>query len=403
VKPERFIALRYLRSRHSYGFISFIGYLGMIGLAIGVAALILTLSTMRGFEAAVEKKVAGIDGHLRLSSALGEEGALPDSILAHLLQHSEVEKAIPFIASHALLRNRDRSDGVYLLGADLQQLQEVIDVEKLIIAGSFPEMDDRTGVILGEKLAQTLNVQVGDRLIAFDITYLLGRQGIRGVELIVAAVYRSGMVEYDQLLGFTSLETALTLFGRETVPPQVIINLKNRDRADELALSLEKELGFPYYLISWRQRHANLFSWLKGQQMPILIVFGFIALVALINIISTLSLIVVEKQRDIGILRSLGFSRQKIRRIFLSQGGVIGFIGSFSGIVLALVLGYLQQKFQLVSLESDIYFMDAMPVQWTWQGLILIPVIAWLLSLLAAVWPARRAAIVQPAEALRYE
>jgi lipoprotein-releasing system permease protein len=114
-------------------------------------------------------------------------------------------------------------------------------------------------------------------------------------------------------------------------------------------------------------------------------------------------LIVVEKQRDIGILRSLGFSRQKIRRIFLLQGGIIGFIGSFSGIVLALVLGYLQQKYQLVSLESDIYFMDAMPVQWTWQGLILIPAIAWLMSWLAAVWPARRAAIVQPAEALRYE
>jgi lipoprotein-releasing system permease protein len=375
----------------------------MIGLAIGVAALILTLSAMRGFETEVEKKVAGIDGHLRLTSALGEESALPDSILLRLQKHPEIEQVTPFIASHALIRNRDRSDGIYLLGADLQQLREVMNVERLITAGSFPVAEDSASLILGDKLAQTLNVQVGDRVFAFDITYLLGHQGIRGTELRVAAIYRSGMVEYDQLLGFTSLETALSLFGRETVPPTIILNLYNHKHADELAQRIEDDLGFPYYLMSWRQRHANLFSWLKGQQLPILIVFGFIALVALINIFSTLSLIVVEKQKDIGILRSLGFSKQKIRRIFLIQGGLIGFIGSFTGIILALLLGFLQQKFQIVSLESDIYFMDAMPIQWTWQGLMLIPLFAWAMSLLAAMWPARRAAIVQPAEALRYE
>lgn len=401
--PESFIALRYLRARHSYGFISFIGYLGMIGLAIGVAALILTLSAMRGFETEVEKKVSGIDGHLRLASGLGDKGTLPDSVLAYLTNHPEVDKAMPFMASHALMRNRDRSDGIYLFGADLEQLKELMDIENLITAGSFPEPGEPRSVILGEKLAQTLNVQVGDQVFAFDIVYLLGQQGIRGAELRVAATYRSGMAEYDQLLGFTSLETALELFGRETVPPRVIINLKDRYRADELASILEERLGFPYYLMSWRQRHANLFSWLQGQQLPILIVFGFIALVALINIISTLSLIVVEKQRDIGILRGLGFSRQKIKRVFLFQGSVIGMIGSVSGIVLALVLGFLQQKFHLVALESDIYFMDAMPVQWTWQGLVIIPVTAWMLSLLAAVWPARRATRVQPVEALRYE
>lgn len=401
--PQRFIALRYLRTRHSYGFVSFIGYLGMIGLAIGVAALILTLSVMQGFEEEVENKVAGMDGHLRLANALGEDVPLPDTLLQRLREHPEVEKVIPFVARHALIRKGSQSDGIFLLGADLQQLQEVVDLKSFIVAGKLPSPGDTSGLILGEKLASLLRVQPGDEVFLFDIAYLLGRQGIRGRQLTVAATYRSGMVEYDQLLAFTSRGTAQALFGLEQPPSRAIINISDRDQADKLAAVLEEELGFPYYLISWRQRHAGLFDWLKGQQLPILIVFGFIALVALLNILSTLVLVVVEKQRDIGILRSLGFSRKQIQQVFLYQGGVVGVVGSGAGIVLALILGFLQGKFQFLALESDIYFMDALPVQWSWQSLLVIPALAVALSLLAAVWPARRAAAVHPAEALRYE
>ncbi len=401
--PQRYIVLRYLRTRHSYGFISFIGYLGMIGLAIGVAALILTLSVMRGFEDEVENKVAGMDGHLRLANALGEDVPLPDTLLQRLREHPEVEKVIPFVARHALARRGGRSDGIYLLGADLQQLQEAVDIESFIIAGQLPSPADTSAIILGEKLAHILRVEPGEEVILFDITYLLDRQGIRGQRFTVSATYRSGMVEYDQLLAFTTLGAAQALFGRDQPPSMAIINVSHRDRADELAAILEEELGFPYYMISWRQRHAGLFNWLKGQQLPILIVFGFIAMVALLNIFSTLALVVVEKQRDIGILRSLGFSRKRIHRIFLYQGGMVGVVGSGAGIALALILGFLQRRFQFLALESDIYFMDALPVQWSWQSLVIIPLLAVILSLLAAAWPARKAAAVCPAEALRYE
>ncbi len=403
MSPQRFIALRYLRTRHSYGFISFIGYLGMTGLAIGVAALILTLSVMRGFEEEVESKVAGMDGHLRLANALGEDVPLPDSLLQRLRGHPEVEKVIPFIARHALVRRGGQSDGVFLMGADLQQLREVVDIEGFVVAGQLPPPGDTSAIVFGEKLAQVLRVAPGDEVVLFDITYLLGQQGIRGRRFTVAATYRSGMVEYDQVLAFTSLGPAQALFGQDQPPSKAIINITHRDRADELAAALEDELGFPYYLISWRQRHASLFGWLKGQQLPILIVFGFIAVVALVNIFGTLTLVVVEKQRDIGILRSLGFSCKRVRHIFLYQGCVVGLVGSGFGIVLALILGSLQRKFQFLALESDIYFMDALPVQWSWQSLVVIPLLAVLLSLLAAVWPARRAAAVHPAEALRYE
>ncbi len=403
MSPQRFIALRYLRTRHSYGFISFIGYLGMTGLAIGVAALILTLSVMRGFEEEVENKVASMDGHLRLANALGEDVPLPDSLLQRLREHPEVEKVIPFIARHALVRRGGQSDGVFLLGADLQQLQEVVDIEGFIVAGRMPSPGDTSAIVLGEKLAQVLRVVPGDEVVLFDITYLLGRQGIRGRRFAVAATYRSGMVEYDQVLAFTSLGPAQALFGQDQPPSRAIINITRRDRADELAAALEEELGFPYYLISWRQRHASLFSWLQGQQLPILIVFGFIAVVALVNIFGTLTLVVVEKQRDIGILRSIGFSCRRIQYIFLYQGGIVGLVGSGVGVALALVLGSLQREFQFLALESDIYFMDALPVQWSWQSLVIIPLLAVLLSLLAAVWPARRAAAIQPAVALRYE
>jgi len=403
VSPQQLIALRYLRAKHSYGFISFIGYLGMIGLAIGVAALILTLSVMRGFTAEVENKVAGIDGHLRLSNVLGEDRSLPDTLLQHLRTNPEVDKVIPFIARHALIRKGVLSDGVFLMGADLQQLYEVVDIESFIVEGELPGSDDTSAIILGEKLAQVLGVELGDDVFLFDIAYLLDQGGIRGRQFISAATYRSGMGEYDQTLAFTSLVSAQSLFGYNQLPSTAIINIVDRNRADELAAALEDELGFPYYLISWRQRHTNLFSWLKGQQLPILIVFGFIALVAIVNILGTVALVIVEKRRDIGILRALGFSRIRIRKIFLYQGSVVGFVGSGVGMALALILGFIQKEYKLLALESDIYFIDALPVQWSWQALVIIPVAAMILALLASALPANRAATISPAEALRYE
>ena len=401
--PQRFIALRYLRTKHSYGFISLIGYLGMTGLAIGVAALILTLSVMRGFEEEVAGKVAGMDGHLRLTSVLGEHTALPDSILRRIRAHPEVANVTPFVARHALIRRKQLADGVLVLGADWAQLQEAVDIARLLTAGELPQPGDEATIVLGEKLAHALQVVPGDSLHLFDITYLLSRQGIRGKAFTVAATYRSGMVEYDQLLAFTSLTDAQELFAVDQSPSRAIVNLTDRDRADRLGAAFEEDLGYPYYVVTWRQRHASLFSWLKGQQTPILIIFGFIALVALVNIFSTLTLVVVEKYRDIGILRSLGFSRRQIRQIFLYQGGVVGLLGSGAGIGLALILGFLQQRYELLSLDSDIYFMDALPIQWSWQALVGIPCLAIVFSLLAAWWPALRAGTIRPAEALRYE
>lgn len=401
--PQRFIALRYLRSKHSYGFISFIGYLSMAGMAIGVAALILTLSAMRGFEEAVEQKVANMDGHLRLANALGEDSPLPDSLLAALQDHPEVTNVTPFLSRHALVRSGPLADGVLLLGADLARLEEVIDLGDYITAGVMPEKDARGIIILGDKLARSLRVSVGDKVHLFDITYLLGQQGFRGKSFTVAATYRSGMAEYDQLLAFASLADAQELFDRHQNPSRAIINLVDRNQAEALAVEFEDTFGFPYYFLTWRHRHANLFNWLKGQQMPVLIIFGFIALVALVNILSTLTMVVVEKYRDIGILRSLGFSKQHIQKIFMYQGGIIGLAGSSLGMILALVLGYLQMRYHLLALDSDIYFMDALPIRWTWSALIAIPGITMLLALGASLWPARRAASIRPAEALRYE
>lgn len=401
--PERLIAWRYLRARHAYGFISLIGYLGIVGLAIGVAALVLTLSVMSGFQEAVEDKVAALDGHLRLASAYGQGSALPDSVLEWLRRDPAVAAVTPFIAQHALVRRGRKSDGVLLLGADWAQLREVLEIETYIIAGSLPSGGEAPLIVIGAKLAATLNAAPGDQLYLFDIDYLLGQQGLRGQEFTVAATYRSGMAEYDRLLAFTALPPAEALFGTEGAPIQAMVNLRQRDRAEELAATWEAELGFPYYFITWRQRHAALFSWLTGQQVPILVIFGFIALVAVVNIFSTLMLIVVEKQRDIGILRSMGFSRRRIQRIFMSQGGVVGLVGTGAGMALALILGYIQVKYQILALDPDIYFMDALPVKWTWQALAAIPALAIILSLAAALWPARRAARVQPAEALRYE
>ncbi len=401
--PERLIARRYLRARHDYGFISLIGYLGMIGLAIGVAALILTFSIMRGFRSEVERKLAGLDGHIRLSTALGDGTPLSAELLGRLADRPEVIAVTPFVVQNALARHGRISDGVLLLGIDWGGLREAIEIESYLTAGSLPDPGTRGELVLGAKLARSLRVSTGDRLHLFDINYLLGEQGLRGAAFTVAAIFRSGMLEYDRQLAFAALPDALRLFGLEGPPSRAILSLTDRNLADPLALELGQELGYPYYFTSWRQRHANLFAWLNDQQLPILIVFGFIALVALVNIFSTLSLVVLEKFRDIGILRGLGFSRRQIRRIFLYQGGMVGLVGSLSGLLLAVILGLLQSRYHLLSLDADIYFMDYLPVQWTWRALAGIPALALGLSLLAAFWPSRKAASILPAEALRYE
>jgi len=403
VTPQRLIALRYLRARHAYGFISLIGYLGIIGLAIGVAALVLTLSVMSGFQDAVEDKVADLDGHLRLATAYGGQSSLPDSVLYWLRQHPAVAAVAPYISRHALVRRGRLSDGVLLFGADWAELRGVVDIESYLTAGKLPLGGDEPVIVLGEKLAATLRAVPGDQVYLFDIDYLLGQQGLRGQAFTVAATFRSGMVEYDQLLAFTALKPAATLFALDSPPAQAILNLKERNQAEELAATFEEGLGFPYYFVSWRERHAALFNWLTGQQLPILVIFGFIALVAVINILSTLVLIVVEKQRDIGILRSIGFSRRRIQQIFLYQGGLVGLLGAGAGVILALALGFLQLKYQILALDADIYFMDALPVKWSWQALVTIPIAAVTLTLMASFWPARRATRVHPAEALRYE
>lgn len=401
--PETFIARRYLRAQREYGFISFIGYLGMIGLAIGVAALILTFSMMTGFRGEVERKLAGLDGHLRLTNSMGGDASLPEDVLARVARRPEVVAVSPFLAQHALIRNGPLSDGTLLMGLNWGDIQTAIRIQDYIVSGELPVEGHEGALVLGEKLATNLRTKVGEQLHLFDITYLLGSQGLRGAAFTVAAIYRSGMVEYDQQMAFVSLPEAQRLFDKQQAPAHAIINLSDRNLADRLGLELEDELGYPYYLTSWRQRHANLFAWLNNQQTPILIVFGFIALVALVNIFSMLTLVVVEKLRDIGILRSLGFNRRQIRKIFLYQGGMVGLIGSLSGLALALLLGWAQIRYHLVALDADIYFMDYLPVQWTWQAVLLIPALAIILSLLASLLPSRRAAKILPAEALRYE
>ena len=358
---------------------------------------------MRGFTNEVERKLASLDGHVRITNVAGSSATLPDSLLAGIARRPEVAGVTPFLARHALARNGQRSDGMLLLGMEWEQLSATLNIDDYLTAGELPAGGEQRRIVLGAKLAQSLRVKPGDGLHLFDITYLLGKQGLRGGAYTVAGIYRSGMVEYDQQLAFVSLTDAQELFAEPGQPANAIITLTHKDLAASFAKRLGDDLGYPYFLTTWHERHANLFAWLSDQQMPILIVFGFIAFVALINILSMLSLVVVEKVRDVGILRSIGFSRAQIRKIFLYQGGMVGLVGSLGGAALAIVLGLLQNRYHLIALDADIYFMDFLPVEWTWQALVGIPLPALALSLGAAILPSRKASAILPAEALRYE
>ena len=396
------IAYRHLRSPQQGSFSTFAGILAILGLGLGIAALTLTFSIIEGFENTISEKIARFDGHLRiehyLDMPMSHENEFLDSLLA---ETKIVYQSTAFIQNPALLRKGQQAEGVVVVG--LEKLNDgEHGLESIVVDGSA-DLSSGSAVI-GKRLARDLGVNLGDKIVLFDLYsmgQITGNQRLR--QFSVTGFFHSGLLEYDRSILYIPLADAQYLYKLDNKISGRLITVDNPGEAKYVYDYLNLRLGYPYFLLSWKEKHQVLFDWIDLQKWPIMIIFGMIAFVGIVNIISSLSMIIFEKLREIGILMAIGMPRRSIRRVFLLEGLIIGGLGSLFGTGIALIFAYIQIKFHIFTIPEDIYFMDHIPIGINWVGTLTILGIGILSSIIASLWPTFKANRIQPAEALRYE
>jgi len=401
--PLPLIAARHLRSKHKFSFTSFISYLAVAGLAIGVAVLILTLAVLDGFESEIEQKIIGFDGHIRIRGYFDRNLPEVDSHLDAILSNiNNITASEPYISQAAMIRVGRETHGIMVEGVPSSGIEKIIATPQFITQGEFDLSGDGT-VVMGAALANQLGLTVGKKVTLLDMANL-GRPGkLPGIrQFRIIGIYDTGLKDYDETVVYMSLSDAQALFG---MPAQIsgrIVRLRDKDETESVSAAIASE-GVLYISETWLDRHGRLFAWLRSQKQPMIIVFGLIALVAIFNISSALTMIVMEKNRDIGVLRAMGFSRRNISQLFLVEGGLVGLIGVGLGICLALIVGFLQIRYGFFRIPAEIYFMSQLAVKFHLQQFITVGAFGFLLALVATVYPAWKASGVQPADAVRYE
>lgn len=406
---ETFVALRYLFSRGHHSFISVISLVSVLAVALGVGSLIVVLGVMNGFSTDLRDKILGVNAHALIMSY---EGGIKDyvPVLEAADQVDGVLGATPFIYSEVMLSTPNGVKGVVLRGIDPRTAPDVLSVTSDLVEGSLDGLSgDESGppgIVLGRELVDRLGLSLGERV---NLLSPAGKKTSAGFSPLVrpfrlVGVFSTGMFEYDTTLSFISLEAARELLGYKQVRATgVELRVKDVYDADGIAKAVQKRLGPPYYVRNWQEMNANLFAALKLEKTAMFIVLILIVVVGSFSIITTLVMLVMEKTRDIAVLMSLGAQREQIRRIFMLQGTIIGFLGTTVGYGLGIPASLLLKRYQFIKLPKDVYSLDHLPVRLESPDLALIGICAMALCFLATLYPSRQASRLSPAEALRFE
>ena len=402
MKLSLHLALRHLSSSDKSNFSSFAGKLSIIGLSFGIASLILTMSVYQGFENTISNKIASFDGHYRFQDILGrsiDENSDLNSVLDNILSERKDPIIRSFVQGPALIRKGINAEGVIIEGISGNGLVEPLN--NLLISGTGTFSDN--SIIIGKSLSEKYGLVIGDPLVIFDLSSISDISGMyRLKQFTIGGIFHSGLSEYDNNMIYTSIQNAQYLLDIEDkISGKVVYFTQNN--FSSISELIDEKLRYPYYSNSWKEKHHTLFKWLEVQKLPIIIIFGMISLVAIVNIISALTMIVLDKIKTIGVLQAVGFRKKQINLIFLLKGAIIGIIGSFIGLFIALVLGWMQMKYHILSISEDIYFMDHLPISFNINNILLILILGIISSLIASYWPARIAANIKPADAMRYE
>ena len=412
---ELFIGLRYLKAKRKQTFISLITFISIGGVMVGVTALIVVLAVMTGFKEDLRDKILGVTSHVVISRY---DGAMADyrQVMAQVEKVSGVTAGTPFIYSQVLISSGQAVSGAVLRGFDPETAARVISLAKNLRDANLEELSKgrevpgRQGlptIILGKELAKNLGgVARGDAVIVMSP---LGRitplgQVPRSQVFQVADIFESGMYEYDASLAYVPLAEAQNFLGIGDRVTGIEVRVDDIYQADRVASSAGKLLGgFPFWSRDWMSMNRNLFSALKLEKIVMFIILTLIILVAAFNIISTLIMVVMEKTRDIAILKSMGATNRSIMAIFMIEGLIIGLVGTLLGLLGGYVLCKLLATYKFVQLPPDVYYISTLPVKMDALDVALTALAAIAISLVATLYPAWQASRLEPAEAIRYE
>ncbi len=404
---EWFVSLRYLRAKRKQKFISLITVISILGVAVGVLALIVVLSVYTGFTEGLRDQIIGVNSHA-LVQRFGSNISDSEGVSAKVQAVDGVEATTPYIYGQALISSANQSSGIVLRGIEPASAMRVINIGQKMQAGSLSDLDkplEVPGIVLGRDMARQLQVGVGAKVRLISPNGPLSPMGVlpKIRTCVVVGIFETGMFEYDSTMGYINLETARSLTDLRQGVHGIEIRVTDIDQADRIATAVQAALGQGYSVRDWMQLNRNLFAGLKLEKMGLFIALDLIILVAALNIISALIMVVMEKARDIAILKSMGATTKAIMRIFFYQGMVIGLSGTVLGVGGGLGLCAILKRYKIIELPPNVYPMSTMPIKVVPADVSVIAISAILITLLATLYPSWKASRVRPAEALSYE
>jgi len=406
---ELYIARRYLTSKRKVRFINVIGYISIIGITAGVAALLIALSVFNGFNGVVTSVLVGFDPHLRIEKRGSITEAEYTRVGNLLKDHSEIAAFSPFISGKAMLAARSSNRVVFVRGIDEKRIAGVSGLKDKIVLGSL-SMEDAgglPGIIIGITLADRLAAVTGSEIIVYSpygMQNAVAGMGMPESERFrVAGIFESNNRDYDADYAYISLQAAQHLFNLAGKSSGIEMRLKDFNASEKVKKELLKELPEGFIISTWYDLHQNLYSVMQIERWSAYILLCLIILVAALNMLGSLTMGVIEKHRDISVLKAMGMTSGGIVRVFMVEGLIIGVIGTLLGIIIGLIVLYLQVRYQIFPLDTTVYIIPAIPVEIRWTDFVAIALASMGLSFLAAYYPARRAASTLPAEGLRWE
>jgi len=413
---ETEIAARYARPHRGMGFITVISIISAAGVFVGVMATLIVLSVLNGFRTELKDRLLGIHAHVILVGNAADGIIGYDALSDDLEARPEIVAASPFVYGKGVAAGRHGSDGIVLKGIDIERERRVTDLLQRLEEPYEPLSPrfegDAPGVYLGFQLATTLGARVGETIqvtLPFDGTRSPLGFVPRFRKLRVAGLLHSGMYEFDAALALVDLETAQKLFYAKEDDPlahvtAIQMKITETDRARTVARDIVADFGpLEYSQNNWIDLNRNLFTWMKLEKAAMFVVTALIVVVAAFNIVSTLTMVVMKKQRDIGILRAMGASRSSIRKLFVVQGLFIGGAGIAAGVIAGFVASWALDRYRIIDLPEDVYIIGSLPVRMEWVDFVIVPLIALIICLTAAIYPAVRASRLDPVKAIRYE
>lgn len=403
---EWFVARRYLTAKRKQAFISVITSISILGIAIGVAALVIAIALITGFQSDVQDKILGSTAHVMVRSTYPEGMPDHESLIAKIEKIEGVVRATPVVYDYVLIKGPFESQGAVLRGIDFEREVKVTPWMQELERGTLPQKDDpREGVLLGRDLAFSINAHVGDVVYVLALSSRLSPLGIspKVKKMQVTGISFAGLYEWDSTMAMVSLETAQRFFKLGRNVNLIQIRIEDIFAAPEIKERVKEIMPPDSYALTWMEMNESLFSALKLEKRLMFLTITLIVIVAALNIIATLILMVMEKTRDIGILKSMGATSHSIRKIFFLQGAMIGVVGTAAGTLLGLLWCWLANTFELIKLPVQIYKIPFIPFRIQPLDLLIIVVVALIISFLSTLFPSHRASKVDPVKALKYE